>query len=181
LFLRSLVEKLIFLFHSFIFSIDRMESVSTTDITKMKYVVGYQLPAIRPTEYQVDITTAGDTVVVTNTYTISKGDVCGIPFCCLSPMCKKRKSVTDRFTLDGDRLVLSSTSAFGGLISGCEKGKIFQIIESGRYIILVNEKEIFIYSDSSQTLPNCIKYELIYKIKSCAMAPKKLDIVFLDE
>lgn len=150
------------------------------DITKMKYVLGYQLK-IRPTNYEVDITTAGDTVFITNVFTVSKDDKCCIPFCCLSPPCEKRKTVVDKFTLDGDRLILQSTSAFKGLINCCEKGKVFQLIEVGRYLVLVNEKEVFIYSDVLQKIHVDTKYKIEQQIKKCDIRPKKLDIVFLEE
>jgi len=156
-----------------------METVTMTDITKMRYVVGYQLP-IRPSKYEIEVTTAGNTVSIVNIFTVSKNDACCIPLCCLFPACQKRKTVTDRFILNGDNLILQSTSAFGGLISCIEKGKVFQIVEVGRYIVLVNKKEIFIYSDNSKEVSKRDRFEMIQKIEQCEEAPKKIDIVFLD-
>jgi len=129
-------------------------------LLNMHHIVGYHLP-ISPTNYQVEIKKDinehsslnplqyGHTIIMTSYFDISPKNICGIPFCCLIPLCRKRKHVTDHFYVNDEEstLRLISTSAFGGLISCFEAGKIFQVIQSvAPYLIMVNPKEIFVLS-----------------------------------
>ena len=79
-------------------------------------------------------------------FDVSKTNGCCIPFCCLFPKCSKRKEVIDRFSLENTDLELQSSSAFCGLITCFEKGKIFHLIWIDTYLLLVNPKEIFVLS-----------------------------------
>jgi hypothetical protein len=119
-------------------------------LINVHHVVGYHLP-ISPTNYQVDIHRDKNDhmIIMVSHYDVSPKDTCGIPFCCLLPLCHRRKHVTDHFNVDEElsTLTLESTSAFGGLISCFEKGKVFQVIRNvSHYMILVNPKEIFVLS-----------------------------------
>ena len=107
------------------------------------HVVGYHLP-ISVENYEIEFRERenGDIEM------ISRFDVSNfcIPFCCLFPKCSKRKEVIDRFHLENTDLKLQSSSAFGGLISCFEKGKIFHLIWIDSYLLLINPKEIFVLS-----------------------------------
>ena len=124
-------------------------------LINMHNVVGYHLP-IHPTNYAVDISRDGadNRITMVSTFDVAPKDGCCIPMCCLVPLCRRRKRVTDHFTLDEEEstLELRSTSAFCGLINCCEKGKVFQVIKSvSPYVIMVYPKEIFVLSPSQGT------------------------------
>ena len=105
------------------------------------HVVGYHLP-ISVENYEIEFRERE------NIEMISRFDVSNfcIPFCCLFPKCSRRKEVIDRFSLENTNLKLQSSSAFGGLITCFEKGKIFHLIWIDSYLLLVNPKEIFVLS-----------------------------------
>ena len=107
------------------------------------HVVGYHLP-ISVENYEIEFRERENGSIEM----ISKFDVSnfGIPFCCLFPKCSKRKEVIDRFSLENTDLKLQSSSAFCGLITCFEKGKIFHLIWIDTYLLLVNPKEIFLLS-----------------------------------
>ena len=107
------------------------------------HVVGYHLP-ISVENYEIEFRERENG----NIEMISRFDVSNfcIPFCCLFPKCSRRKEVIDRFSLENTDLKLQSSSAFCGLISCFEKGKIFHLIWIDSYLLLVNPKEIFVLS-----------------------------------
>lgn len=124
-------------------------------LINMHNVVGYHLP-IHPTNYEVVIDRDGDDgrITMVSKYNVRPTNACCIPFCCLVPLCRRRKHVTDHFNLDEHEstLELRSTSAFCGLISCIEKGKVFHVIKSVYpYLVMVNEKEIFVLAPSQGT------------------------------
>ncbi len=152
------------------------------NLSNMHYVVGYQLP-ISPSKYTVDITKGNDnsSIIMNSSYDVSKRDACCIPFCCLVPLCHKRKHVTDHFDVNEveGTLTLQSTSAFCGLISWIEKGKVFQVIRTVHpYIILVNPKEVFVLSPN-KTIPSAdAQTDIHNKIMICPSSPKSLHLVY---
>lgn len=112
------------------------------------HVVGYHL-AITPTVYEIEFKHAENgQILMISRFNVSPKNACCIPFCCLWPCCKRRKQVIDHFDLDDpNTLRLTSTSAFCGLISCCEKGKVFQVSRAvPPFMILINDKEIFVLS-----------------------------------
>ena len=157
-------------------------------LTQMMYVIGYQL-AISPTNYEVDIIVENNNLTMTSRFDVSPKDSCAIPFCCLIPLCKRRKIIVDHFYLEESQnenessestLRLESTSAFCGLISCIEAGKIFKIIRYSQYLLLINSKEIFILS-SDKKIPNVYDQtqmiNLIVKLDP-DLRPVKLSITF---
>lgn len=126
----------------------------SNSLLNMHYVVGYHL-AISPTNYQIDYQ-KGDsdhTIVMTSHFDTSPKDTCGIPFCCLVPLCRRRKKVVDHLYVDEESstLRLDSTSAFCGLISCFEAGKVFQVIQDIQpYLILAEPKEILVLSPNQE-------------------------------
>lgn len=153
------------------------------DLLRMKFVVGYQLP-ISPTNYQVNIEKGNDdhTIVMTSTYDVSRKDGCGVPFNFLKPMCKRRKQVVDHFSVieENSTLVLQSTNAFYGLISCFEKGKRFRVIKKvGHFVVLVNQKEVFVLSPDEQTPTQEDQNQIYYDVRNSGSSPNELKIVYL--
>lgn len=138
-------------------------------------VSGYVLP-INPTKYSVDFNTiiypntnnediygfpSNIVVSMTSAFKISPKSGCCIPFCCLFHRCRTNKIVTDEFALsmtyDNEFYVLElrNSTAFGGLITLFEKGKIFYVkllnVYNHIYVMMVNEKEIFILKEAEES------------------------------
>lgn len=115
------------------------------------YVVGYHLP-ISPRNYEIEFVENEENILMVSHFDISSSCKDCIPFCCLFPKCSQRKEVIDTFHLqNGNELVLQSSTAFGGCITYFEKGKIFRLLHvpgnMGSYLVLINEKEIFVLFD----------------------------------
>ena len=129
--------------------------MSHSKIVGQYHVVGYHLP-ITPSHYTIEFQNSFDSsLIMISRFDVSRKDGCCIPFCCLFPKCSKRKEVVDHFLEESDdRLILQSSTAFGGLITCLEKGKTFRIVWVGSYLLLINKREIFVLSlqDDSPSL-----------------------------
>ena len=128
--------------------------MSLSKITGQYHVVGYHLP-ITPTNYTIELfqkPSFDSSLVMISRFDISHRDGCCIPFCCLFPKCSKRKEVRDHFLLEYEHeLILQSSTAFNGLITCLKKGKSFRIFWANSYLLLVNQKEIFVLSPTSDS------------------------------
>lgn len=144
------------------------------------HVVGYHLP-ISPSNYQIDLKTTESRVDMTSHFDVSPKDGCCIPFCCLFRGCRRRKEVHDIFDLDNDAstLTLTLSTAFGGLITCLEKGKVFHFIGVESLVILANLKEIFILSPTEDHVDEATQAQIKVALATIDLKLIELPIVYL--
>lgn len=152
------------------------------DLSKMNYVVGYQLP-IHPRDYHVKVEHGkkDHTIKLTSRFNISFGDHYSAPFFSLHPIFSAKKKITASFSLDEEKssIRLRSSNALLGIPTPIEQGKTFQVIRSvPPYLILVNKKEVLVMSPG-QGVPNAEDQQRIADaIHANDKSPKKVKIVY---
>jgi len=150
------------------------------DLSKMNYVVGYQLP-IHPRDYQVKIEHGkkDHTIKLTSKFNISFGDHHGAPFFSMHPIFSTKKKITASFSIDEEKscIRLRSSNALLGIPTPIEQGKTFRLIRSNQpYLILVNKKEIMVMSPNKQ-IPNAEDQQRILDaIRASDHSPKKISV-----
>jgi hypothetical protein len=155
------------------------------DLSKMNYVVGYQLP-IHPRDYKVKVEHGkkDHTIKLTSRFNISFGDHYSAPFFSMHPIFSTKKKITASFSVDEEKssIRLRSSNALLGIPTPIEQGKTFQVIRSNQpYLILVNKKEILVMSPN-QTVPNAEdQNRILDAIRANDKSPKKVAIVFFSQ